>query len=245
MKKLQSTFPNMLLSLTIICLVMGAILGLIKVFTDKPIAATELKNKTEAIMQVVPEFDNNPLDEIKEFTDGGEKDIVRVYTARKGDTPVGYAVETFTKNGFGGRFDIMVGFDAAGVIHDFSVLKHAETPGLGAKMQEWFHLENSGSNIRHIPGVDMAAENGVLVVSKDGGKVDAITASTITSRAFLDAVNRAYRFYKEVATGGSEANTEATDAADQATNDNATADAATAATHAVENDNAANAEKGE
>ena len=35
-----------------------------------------------------------------------------------------------------------------------------------------------------------------LTVSKDGGAVDAITASTITSRAFLNAVNAAYQAYK-------------------------------------------------
>lgn len=240
MKKLASTFPNMILSLTIICLVVGAILGVMKSVTDEPIAATELKNKTEAIKKVVPEFDNNPLDEVMEFKEG-EKDIIKVYVAKKGGEPVGYAIETFTKNGFGGRIDLMVGFDAKGVICDFSVLKHGETPGLGAKMDEWFHTDSKGGNIQNMKGVDMAAENGQLTVSKDGGKVDAITASTITSRAFLDAVNRAYKYYGEAA---GVASADAVDASSAATGSDVTPTEEADEASETE-DNTATAEKGE
>lgn len=201
MKKLASTFPNMLLSLTLICLIVGAILGVMNEVTKDPIAATELKNKTEAIKQVVPEFDNAPLDEKVEVELEGETEKLTVYPAKKGGTVVGYAVQSYSGNGFSGRIDVMVGFDAAGIIKDFSVLKHSETPGLGAKMQEWFHLDNlSATSIRKMSGVDMSAE-APLVVSKDGGKVDAITASTISSRAFLDAINRAYKTYQKVSGG--------------------------------------------
>jgi electron transport complex, rnfabcdGe type, g subunit len=89
-------------------------------------------------------------------------------------------------------------------------------------------------------GVDMAAENGTLVVAKDGGKVDAITASTITSRAFLDAVNRAYKYYLEAA-GSASAGAEATDASVAAPQDEASTAAETPSTE----DNAAPAEKGD
>ena len=84
-------------------------------------------------------------------------------------------------------------------------------------------------------GVDMAAENGTLVVAKDGGKVDAITASTITSRAFLDAVNRAYKYYLEAAGAA------ATDASVATPQDEASTAAETPSTE----DNAAPAEKGD
>lgn len=163
-----------------------------------------------------------------------------MYVAKKAGEAVGYAVETFTKNGFGGRIDLMVGFDAKGVICDFSVLKHGETPGLGAKMDEWFHADSKGGNIQNMKGVDMAAENGTLVVAKDGGKVDAITASTITSRAFLDAVNRAYKYYLE-AVGSAPAGAEATDASADVPQDEASTAAETPSTE----DNAAPAEKGD
>ncbi len=207
MKKLASTFPNMLLSLTLICLVMGAVLGLVKYLTDKPIAKAEQETKTAALKEVLPPFDNDPLSEtqmvgLKE--DG--TDSVRVYKATNGGELVGYAIETFTKNGFGGRFNIMLGITADSSIKDFVVLSHAETPGLGAKMQEWFRLPAlSSSSIRDMRGVNLASEM-PLTVTKDGGKVDAITASTITSRAFIDAIRRAYEVFKIVNASGTASN---------------------------------------
>ena len=77
----------------------------------------------------------------------------------------------------------MVGIKPDGTIINYSVLEHKETPGLGSKMQEWF---SSKGDIR-----GLSADKNNLTVSKDGGDVDAITAATISSRAFLDAVNRA------------------------------------------------------
>ena len=89
--------------------------------------------------------------------------------------------------GFGGEIRVIVGFDTEGKLLNYSVLQHAETPGLGAKMQEWFRTDK---NRQSVLGRNLS--DGELKVTKDGGDVDAITASTITSRAFLNAVNRAY-----------------------------------------------------
>ena len=91
--------------------------------------------------------------------------------------------------GFGGELKVLVGFDAEGKIIDYSLLSHAETPGLGSKAADWFKKGNRGDITGMNPG------EAALTVSKDGGKVDAITASTITSRAFLSAVNAAYAAY--------------------------------------------------
>ena len=85
---------------------------------------------------------------------------------------------------------VLVGFDAEGKIYNYSLLSHAETPGLGSKAADWFKEGNKGS----IKGMNPGEQP--LTVSKDGGQVDAITASTITSRAFLNAVNAAYGAYK-------------------------------------------------
>ena len=71
----------------------------------------------------------------------------------------------------------------------YTLLEHAETPGLGAKADKWFQKGEKGDIIGKSPAEPLS-------VSKDGGKVDAITASTITSRAFLLAVNNAYNAYK-------------------------------------------------
>jgi hypothetical protein len=63
-------------------------------------------------------------------------DSLFLYTARKGEEVLGTAVETFTNQGFSGEIKLMVGFDPEGSIIDIAVVKHAETPGLGDKMEK-------------------------------------------------------------------------------------------------------------
>ena len=153
---------------------------------------------------------------------------------KNGDNMVGTAVEAKSM-GFGGELKVLVGFDAEGKIYNYSLLAHTETPGLGSKADKWFgaydpakgeqavsHEESTKSILGMNPG------EAALTVSKDGGQVDAITASTITSRAFLNAVNAAYQAYKA---GGGEVNG-ATGASQKAAGENA--DAATGATTKVE-----------
>ncbi len=178
----------MFLSLTTICVVAGAILAEVNILTADPIAASKAEALQNAIREVVPEFDNNPTEEAF-MTAIAEGDSVKIYPAKKDNKLVGAAVESNTKKGFSGEIKVIVGFDTTGKLYNYSVLQHAETPGLGAKMQEWFRMEGS----RSVLGKDLSA--GPLKVSKDGGSVDAITAATISSRAFLDAINRAYSAY--------------------------------------------------
>lgn len=176
----------MLLSLTIICLVAGAILAGVNMYTTGPIAASKAAALEAAIKAVTPEFDNKPSEDAY-MAVTAEGDSLKIYPATKGGEFVGAAVESNTKKGFSGEIKVIVGFDKTGKLLNYSVLQHAETPGLGAKMQEWFSTDK---NKQSVLGRNLA--NGGLKVTKDGGDVDAITAATITSRAFLDAVNRAY-----------------------------------------------------
>ena len=121
-------------------------------------------------------------------------------------TNKGMAVQAVDPNGFGGNLSVLVGFDEAGAIQGYQVLEHAETPGLGAKASFWFQKGEKGDIIGKNPSVNN------LTVSKDGGEVDAITASTITSRAFLRAVNAAYA----ALSGNTDAQTSATQQASPA-----------------------------
>ena len=88
--------------------------------------------------------------------------------------------------GFGGPIAIKVGFDVDGVICNTKVLSQAETPGLGAKCTE-------ASFSDQFKGFDPAEKK--LAVKKDGGDVDAITASTITSRAYANALATASKVF--------------------------------------------------
>jgi H+/Na+-translocating ferredoxin:NAD+ oxidoreductase subunit G len=184
MAKKESTFINMVVTLFGVTLLAAALLGSVYALTKEPIRLAELKKKNEAIQVVVPGFDNEPSLEVEKlFLDG---DTIFLYTARKGEEVLGTAVETFTNKGFSGLFKLMVGFTNEGTIIDIAVIQHAETPGLGNKMEKGksdFSVQFMGKN----------PENFNLAVKKDRGDVDAITASTITSRAYCDAVSRAYK----------------------------------------------------
>ena len=192
MAKLKSTFKNMFLSLSIISLVVAVLLAQVNKMTAKPIAAAKALKLENAIKEVVPEFDNNPVEEAyKMATPDG--DSLLVYPAKKGDEVVGFAVNTYSNNGFSGNIQLMVGFDTEDKVVNYAVLSHAETPGLGSKMDGWFRDTAKPNQV--VVGRNLSEGN--LSVSKDGGQIDAITASTITSRAFLEAINKAYAVYKE------------------------------------------------
>lgn len=189
MAKLRSSLLNMFLSLFSICLVAGLILALVNDYTREPIENAKKMKLENAIREVVPDFDNSPTVEAF-WTKITDTDSLKVYPAKKDGKDVGAAVESNSMKGFSGEVKIIVGFDEKGKLLNYVVLHHAETPGLGDKMGVWF---KENKNNRNVIGKDL--KEGVLKVSKDGGQVDAITAATISSRAFLDAVNRAYAAY--------------------------------------------------
>ncbi|MDL2264832.1 RnfABCDGE type electron transport complex subunit G [Parabacteroides sp. OttesenSCG-928-G07] len=212
MEKLKSSLLNMLLSLTIVCVCAGGILATVNMYTSAPITLAKAAALETAIKNVTPPYDNNPLEEAyNAITSAG--DSLTIYPATMGGKPVGVAVESNSKNGFSGEIRVIVGFDTEGTIVNYSVLEHAETPGLGSKMEEWFRTEKNNQSV-----IGRSLSSGNLSVNKDGGDVDAITASTISSRAFLESINRAYSAYKGTdATTGATSNTTATDANSEAT----------------------------
>ena len=182
MAKTESTFKNMVLSLTIISLGASACLGYVYQMTKVPIELSVLNKKLTAIKLVVHEFNNNPNDEMYKLHTG-EGDSLDVYPAKKDNVVVGYAINTNTKKGFSGNISLMAGFKPDGTIISITVLEQKETPGLGTKMAEpLFKNQFNDKNPSQFN----------LKVKKDGGSVDAITAATISSRAFCDAVQRSY-----------------------------------------------------
>lgn len=176
----KDTLINMFVALFVICVVSGGVLGVVYNATKEPIAAAESAKKTEAIKNVLPEFN-----ELKETMVMSALEDVEIpfYLAYDADNNfIGAAVETFTNKGFSGNISLMVGILADGTLNNISVLQHAETPGLGSKMSEPAFKDQFN---------DKRADSFNFKVKKDGGDVDAITAATISSRAFCDAVNRA------------------------------------------------------
>jgi electron transport complex protein RnfG len=202
-KKLESSLLNMVLVLTGVAVVMGGILALVNDVTSGPIAQQKEKALADGIKAVM-ECDDlvvTTTDTVRQDDAKGKELIYIIYQATDAQgKDLGAAVES-TTGGFGGNLKVLVGFDPDGKILGYTLLEHAETPGLGAKADKWFQKGQKGDIIGKSPIEP-------LTVSKDGGQVDAITASTITSRAFLLAVNNAYSAYMgipaaDAATGAS------------------------------------------
>lgn len=180
MKKLESSLVNMVVVLTVISVIAGGLLAYINKVTQEPIAAINEKNLQDGIKKVILGSETGELNVEQPV----ETDGFVIYQTDKGT-----AVKA-VENGFGGPLEVLVGFDEAGNILGYTVLSTVETPGLGVKADTWFQKGQKGDIIGKNPGEKE------LSVSKDGGEIDAITASTITSRAFLNAVNHAYKAYK-------------------------------------------------
>ena len=185
MKKLESSLTNMVLVLTGVAVVMGGVLAWVNHVTSGPIDEQKqlaLDNGIKAVMQT-DQLKVSSIDTVSSTDSKGKERTYIIYNNEKGA-----AVQSSTM-GFGGELKVLVGFDAEGNILGYTLLEHQETPGLGAKADQWFQKGQKGDIIGRNPADG-------LTVSKDGGQVDAITASTITSRAFLLAVSNAYNAFK-------------------------------------------------
>ena len=180
----------MMLVLTAVAVVMGAVLAIVNNVTSGPISEQKAKALADGIKTVMNtnELKVAQTDTVRQNQQGKELTYIIYNVENQQGNSLGAAVESTTM-GFGGDLKVLVGFDAEGNILGYTLLEHAETPGLGAKADQWFQKGQKGDIIGKNPQEP-------LTVSKDGGKVDAITASTITSRAFLKAINNAYSAYK-------------------------------------------------
>ena len=182
----KSSFKNMALCLTAICLVCSALLAGVYALTAEPIAAAAAAKNEAAIKEVLPDSAVQ-IEEVRTVDMDGQKYEYNLAYDEQGNT-VGCAINV-APVGFGGPIVIKVGFDVNGVIWNTKVLSQAETPGLGAKCTESAFAEQ-------FKGFDPSQKK--LAVKKDGGDVDAITASTITSRAYSDGLALAVKVFNAI-----------------------------------------------
>ena len=203
---MKSTLLNMTAVLFGITLAASAGVGYVNLITEEPIAQAKAAATQAALSEVLPAFEGEPA--AQELTI--DELPITVYTATQGGSVAGYAVQTMTKAGFGGVVRLMVGFTPAGEVYNINVLEQSETPGLDTKM-----TEEGNPLIASIKGKQV---DGSLKVKKDGGEVDALTAATISSRAYVDAVNRAYAAFAQVSASDT-AEADAASGATQPAND--------------------------
>ena len=179
------------LVIVLTCISLLAALALTGVYalTKGPIEQGQREKKEKALQSVLPAYEGTVRDTV--VVDADNEEIPVHLAIGKNGELCGAGIETYTKKAFAGRFDLMVGFDAEGTIVNTEVIKAGETPGLGDKINKdksEFAMQFNQQNPAEFQ----------LVVKKDGGDVDAITAATISSRAYCDAVQRAYDIYMEI-----------------------------------------------
>ena len=181
----------MVLSLGIICVLAGTLLGGMYAITKEPIELQMKMQQQQAIQEVSPPFNNNPEQDKVEVDEDGQ--IFTVYPAIYDGKLVGAAVEGSSMNGFAGLVTVMCGFDLDGTVRDYRVIQQAETPGLGTKMETWFRDPQGARSV-----IGKNPETFSFYVTKDpAGQVDGITAATISSRAFLEILRNAFDAYKQ------------------------------------------------
>lgn len=190
---MPSTLTNMIIILVLVACLAALILGLVYDITKEPIQNAKDNRELEAIKEVIyTEFDNNPFDEKTIIATPNNRCRLELFPARKDGKITSVAIKSFTNRAFGGRMELIVGFFLDGTISGYKVIEHKETPGLGTKvMESKFHDQFQGIN----PGKQ------TFKVRQDGGNVDAVTAATISSRAVINAIQRAFDAYRKFSTG--------------------------------------------
>lgn len=192
-QKTPSTLFNMIIVLVIVASAAAFILGLVYDLTKAPIQNAKNNKELEAISEVIySDFDNNPFEEKTTITIPNEKNKLDLFPARKDGKINAVAIKTYSNRAFGGKIEMIVGFFLDGTISGYKVIDHKETPGLGTKvMDKKFHDQFEGIN----------PSKHVFKVKQDGGEIDAVTAATISSRAVVDAIQRAFDAYNKFSTG--------------------------------------------
>lgn len=170
----------------------AALLGFVYEITKEPIQRANDNKELAAISGVILEdFDNNPFKERAKIPSKNKQEQLTLYPARKDGKIKAFAIKTSTNKAFGGKMELIVGFFLDGTISGYKVINSKETPGLGSKVSDAKFSEQF---------IGIKPKKKTFKVKQDGGEIDAVTAATISSRAVIDAIQKAYDAYQKFST---------------------------------------------
>jgi len=158
---LRKLFP--VIVLTAVVAISVGLLSLTDSLTRSKIEAQEEAKIQTMLSEMFPDMSRYDL----------EDDIYTIYSD---EGKVSYAFIAIGK-GYGGDINIMVGLEDENTIKDITIISQVETPGLGTRITESFFTDQFAGI-----SIDDAAEK------RDGGQLDAITGSTVSSAAVIEAV---------------------------------------------------------
>ncbi len=182
---------RMVIALFVVGVVCTLLLATTNIFTRAPIAEAERQALMSALMQVLPEHQNDPIGDTREIMLNGDKKPTSFYFSRnKNNTINAIAWQVTAPDGYNGSIHILMAVHPDGSINAIRVTGHKETPGLGdgiTKNQPW--LDSFG---------DKSLGNTHWAVKKDGGDFDQFTGATITPRAVVKAVKKGLEMFAEI-----------------------------------------------
>ncbi|MCD6379154.1 RnfABCDGE type electron transport complex subunit G [bacterium] len=174
------------LILTVITAVSAGVLAFVNQKTEQPVKKALSEQKMKAVRNVLPSFDNELIKD-RVFVPDTTGDTIEVFRGKKGGKINGVAFSVVSHDGYSGDIEFLVGVDPDGVIQGIEILKHAETPGLGARIQS--------DEFRSLFKNHSIDNTGVWKVKKDGGVFKEITGATISSRAVTGATLKGLKFF--------------------------------------------------
>jgi len=188
MKKIIDKY-YMIICLTVISVISGALLSFVYAKTEPLIIEANRQDFITGIAKVLPEYANDPV------LDNFVIDNRTIYPAKSADNKtIAYAMEVIAPKGYGGSITMLVGVDVNGLLIGIYIVKHQETPGLGAKITKPYFLEE----FRNINDAS------TIKTEKDGGDIVSITAATNSSRAVASAVAEGLIFLQSNLSNGGE-----------------------------------------
>jgi len=172
---------KMVLVLSIIAAIAAFVLSFVYSSTKDKIAEAYRQEFLRALVKVLPKYNNEPDKDIKKV------EGKNLYVAKKDGQIVAYAIKTTSSKGYSGDIDVLLGVSVDGKITGIEIIKHAETPGLGSKIEnESFKQSFKGLTV-----------NDKIAVKKDGGVIDQFSGATISPRAVSEAVSSGLKFVTE------------------------------------------------
>lgn len=161
------------------------------VATREPILERQKEDLLESLAQVVPadRYDNELLENPLQLT-GPQGQPLTVYRGTD-ETRISALAYEISGQGYAGEIRLILGLDADGTILGVRVLSHAETPGLGDKIEperdDWI-LGFNGLSLGNPPASKWK-------VKKDGGQFDSFSGATITPRGVVGAIEQGLEFF--------------------------------------------------
>lgn len=194
-----------IVTLTVITLVAGILLGFIYELTKEPIAAQELLQKQEAYRQVFAQADS-----FEDYADFDEEEAAKLLSDAgfaydsiseasvaydAAGEVLGYVFTVISMEGYGGEIDVAMGITKEGVLNGIEILSIGETAGLGMKADTpEFKEQFKDKQVSQFSYTKSGASQEY--------EIDALSGATITTNAMTNAVNAGLIYFQNITGGG-------------------------------------------